>query len=219
MIRTSIVFFTVAAMGLATGCVNVMNGTVDGHEVGPARTALFAELDTEISDVGVDGNLLMVSLSGLESNTACEAMKESMDIDWSVGCEDACADSVAISEQYFRQSEYWIVDLTLLPQGDAVTAYEHGDIWDFVSGDPAFSGGLSWAVTSEATDLDTCIEMCEDFDSYDSYWEADGGSVEVTDYSAGDELAGSFDIDFDGDPVSGEFKAQFCDYAPDYDIF
>ncbi len=213
MRHLALALLTVAALCAATGCPNVMNGTVDDQKIGPARSALFDTIDTGLPDAGADGDLLWVIISGLEAASACDAVKESFDVDTEVSCEDYCEEQVAIAEQYFRQQQYWSLDLTLLPAGDAVDTYVEGDVWDFVTGDPVFSGGLALTISADARDLDTCVEQCEEMDAEpENWWEADGGTVEITDYAEEDVLAGSYDVDFEGDPVSGEFQAQHCDF-------
>jgi len=214
MKHTILVILTAAALCAMSGCPNVMKGMVDDQQIGPARSAIFDTIDTGYPDVGVDGNLFWLVISGLSAADACDAMKDSLDIEGET-CEDICEQTVEMAEQYFSQPEYWAIDLTLVPlSGEAVTVYEEGDGWDFLGEEPVFSGGISYIDSAEAKDVDACIEQCEEMEGdSDDWWEADGGSVEVTEYTEEESMAGDFDVDFDGDPVTGSFQAAFCDFT------
>jgi len=216
MIRHLILITTALSMLAAAGCVNMMSGTVDDQTVGPARTALFAELDTGYPDAGIDGNMLMVVITGLEPDVACDATKAEWEIDWDLDCVEVCLEAVANAEEYLTQAEYWQADLSLLPAGDAVATYEVGDVWDMMAGDPMFSGGLSYTLTEDALDNDFCLDSCANWQETQvdhDWWEADGGTIEIATYTEGEALEGTYAIEFEGDLVEGDFAAEFCDFV------
>ncbi len=218
MIRNVLFAMVGVSLCASLGCVNQMSGKVDGNSVGPVRVALFDEIDTGMTEYGADGLMFSVVITSADPNTACDMYKDYHDIDYMQGCEDYCADVIELGEQYLTRPEYWTASLSLLPDGDAEGTYEEGDVWDLVSGDAVFSGSLVLEITEELLDEDLCIEMCEDPGGEpDNYWEADGGTVDVTGWSESEQLAGEFSIDFDGDPIDGKFQAEYCDYMPEMD--
>ena len=185
------------------GCANTMHGTIGGEDVGGADDAIF---QLETYDVPYLGTYTGVALAVTGAQDACTGLDALAEVEGQ--CSEQCEQLEAISRDHLPPDEVWTLWIWLATDAEIVGIYEHGteSDWD------GFGAAIERDDVSALRDFETCVAACEDGELIPSTDESStGGELEITDYTAGEELQGEFRITFDSGEVEGHFSASWCE--------
>ncbi len=203
--RLTIPLLCCLTAALTIGC-NTMNGTLDGQDVGPIRSAIFDDFVPANEDERQVQ--YWVRAGGIEDSCAFYRDKRDMDVD---SCETRCVDLAVLAEDHLDGDEYWSLELSLAHYSwDDADTYEIGSPFDCSK--PADSSALiRFIQPDDWLDVDTCIADCEAGLALTESSFAMSGEVKITVYREEAQLSGKYTVQFEDGEVSGTFSAQYCD--------
>jgi hypothetical protein len=197
-----------AALGLAA-CNDVdVDGTIDGQEVGGARSAIFGDIDFDIPFIGsIEYTAILLS----DVPDACDVFTKMVDAeDAADDCEELCTSYLQIADEHdIEPEEYWSLQLTVNTNDGAVGSFDFSEI---AGETDEFSAFFTRVDGTQIADQAACEAACEDGELLESEEEIpDDGTLELAEVD-GDELPGEFTLEFGGtDLLEGSFDADPCD--------
>lgn len=195
---------SLALLLLAPACGDSIRGEVAGNDVGTIQSTLF---DEEVVDLEAFGSYtgLLVVMTGIEDG--CQALAQGFD---GGSCSELCANGAEFAQTYDVPDDLWTLFLFITgTTSGMVTTYSQSD--DLMP--PSFYASIEQDDTSIAEDQAACVAACEAGDDTmpGGAWDATGGTVEITDYTAQEEVKGTFELTFPDGEISGDFHADLCD--------
>ncbi len=204
-----------ATLGLSVGCSPAtVDGTIDGEEVGAIQTAVFDEKTFWVDDLFIEIRQATIVLTGMGGG--CDAFQRTNEGrpytygNPTVGldCVEQCRADIAHMASVGTTDPFWILSHELVMGDMAVDTYDHEP---YSLSPPAFdSNAIQAAIIGESD----CPALCQNpvaVETYPIWAGSTAGAFEVTEYAEGDRLGGTFEIEFEGDVISGEFEAEHCE--------
>lgn len=202
MTRRVLLLFTLSL----TACGSVLlQGEVDGQDVGPAQEAIFATRATENEPLGSYQAVSLVLGGGTDTCGLLDTLEKAS----SLGCAEKCRRYESASVKLPDQEVWWL-RLSFYADDSIAESYEYADEPLFRT----FHGYLARWDTTGIQDSESCQQSCEDGENPipEDYWSVSSGSVDIKDHLRKSLLSGSFNLGIGKeDSVKGEFDAIWCD--------
>lgn len=214
-LHRSLILLTVAILGLTAGCSPAsVDGTIDGEEVGAIESALFDETTFWVDDLNIEIRQATIVLTGMGGGCAAfQQTREGRPYTYGnpsegMDCVEQCRADIAHMASVGATDPFWILSHELVMGDTAVATYDHEP---YALNPAAFDATAIQAAIIAESD---CPALCQNpaaVETYPIWADSTAGAFEVTEYAEGDRLGGTFEIEFDGDVVSGEFEAEHCE--------
>jgi hypothetical protein len=209
------ILLALAILGLWVGCSPAsVEGAIEGEEVGEIRSALFDETTFWVDDLNIEVRQATVVLTGMGGGCAAfQRTREGRPYTYGspsdgMDCVEQCRADIAHMVSVGTTDPFWVLSHELVMGEVAVDTYDHEP---YALSPAAFdSTAIRAAILAESD----CPAVCQNpvaVETYPIWADSTAGEFEVAEYAEGDRIGGTFEIEFEGDLISGEFEAEHCE--------